>query len=366
MTVAVAGVGAFVLAWSGRWDLARDPMAEFIQASRESGNIMAVLAGQGLLAQVERLAGRLRDAEAEARTAKEIAAGVTTFSPYVWQATATLIATLIARGDLETAGELTDGIPAFAGPREVPVPPWPIELMAYLRIARGDLEGAAGDLLALGEALESFRLFNPALSPWRQEATSALAALGRTAEAAELISVGEERAQRFGAPHVIGTMLRARAALEPRKRQIETLRRSVETLETSGPPNELARSLIELGAALRRDGQRSDARDPLRRGLELASRCGAGGLEEQAREELAAAGARLRAPFRTGTEALTASEHRVAKLAAEGLTNPEIAQRLFVTRRTVETHLTHVYEKLQIEGREGLRGALTKEGELLR
>ena len=79
--------------------------------------------------------------------------------------------------------------------------------------------------------------------------------------------------------------------------------------------------------------------------------CGARALAERARTELRAAGGRSSGPEGSGVGALTASERRVAELAAEGLSNPEIAQALFVTRKTVETHLGHVYRKLGITGR---------------
>ena len=82
--------------------------------------------------------------------------------------------------------------------------------------------------------------------------------------------------------------------------------------------------------------------------LELAHVCGADGLARRAREELAAAGSRPRSVFRTGVDSLTASELRTAKLAAEGLGNVEIAQRLFVTEKTVEKHLSNAYTKLEI------------------
>ena len=125
-------------------------------------------------------------------------------------------------------------------------------------------------------------------------------------------------------------------------------------LEQSPARLELARALVEWGAAIRRDGHPVDARDPLRRGLQLAHHAGAAPLAQRARDELVAAGGRPRRPVFTGIEALTASELRVARLAAEGRTNRETAERLFVTQRTVETHLGHVFQKLSIRGRSEL------------
>lgn len=352
-------VAAKMLAWVGAWSVAREELVAFIEAVQTSGNLTSACMAHSLLSEAERLGGRLLLAEEEARIALEIASrGV--FMIFEWSARMNLLASLVARGSLTEAEQILENLPVSVGPKEIPIfGPWPIEMRGYLRLARGDLEGGVQDLLAFGEALESFGERVP-LFPWRQEAAPALASLGRTAEAMELVNLGEERARAFGAQHLIGTMLRARALVEPRDRGLESLVESIEILEGSGPPHELARSLLELGAALRRAGQRSDSREPLRRSMELAHRSGATGIEERARQELVAAGSRPRTPYRTGAAALTASELRIARLAAEGVSNREIAQRLFVTRRTVETHLTHVYDKLGIQGRSELVSALDR------
>ena len=121
---------------------------------------------------------------------------------------------------------------------------------------------------------------------------------------------------------------------------------------------EHARALIDHGAAQRRANQRRSAREPLREGLELALRCGGLRLARRATEELEATGARPRSVFVSGVDSLTASERRVARLAAEGMTNRQIAETLFVTPKTIETHLRHVYQKLEIANRSGLPAAL--------
>jgi DNA-binding NarL/FixJ family response regulator len=115
---------------------------------------------------------------------------------------------------------------------------------------------------------------------------------------------------------------------------------------------------VDLGAALRRARRPTEAREPLRTGLAAARACGALPLAERAHEELTASGARPRKIVRAGVEALTSSERRVARMAAEGMTNKEIAQALFVTVRTVEAHLHHAYQKLDISSRGQLREAL--------
>ena len=121
---------------------------------------------------------------------------------------------------------------------------------------------------------------------------------------------------------------------------------------------ERARSLTELGAALRRANRRKEARELLADGLELGERCSATVLAERARAELVATGARPRRAVRSGEAALTPSERRVAQLAAAGHTNRDIAQALFVTPKTIEVHLSHAYQKLGIRSRSQLPGAL--------
>jgi DNA-binding CsgD family transcriptional regulator len=96
----------------------------------------------------------------------------------------------------------------------------------------------------------------------------------------------------------------------------------------------------------------------LRRGLDAAHACGATVLVDRAVEELRVAGARPRRPALTGAAALTPAERRVVELARGGLSNRKVAEQLFVTRRTVEMHLSAAYRKLGIAGREQLAAAL--------
>ena len=139
---------------------------------------------------------------------------------------------------------------------------------------------------------------------------------------------------------------------------IETLRESLNVLRASSARLEHARTLVELGAAVRRANQRAEARELLKEGLDFAVRSGSQPLIEQAEAELAATGARPRRLLLSGVESLTASEKRVAKFAAEGLSNKDIAQALFVTTKTVEVHLSNVYRKLGIGSRNELPQAL--------
>jgi DNA-binding CsgD family transcriptional regulator len=111
---------------------------------------------------------------------------------------------------------------------------------------------------------------------------------------------------------------------------------------------------------MRRSGSRAAAREPLRSGMDLAARCGATAHADRAHVELVAAGARPRRDrrFLTGPESLTAGELRVAALAAEGLTDRQIAQRLYVTQAAVQFHLRNAFRKLGIRSRGDLAAAL--------
>ena len=142
---------------------------------------------------------------------------------------------------------------------------------------------------------------------------------------------------------------------------IALIREAVAVLEPSPARLEHAYALADLGAALRRANHRAEARDHLRQALELAQRSGATLLAEQAHEELIATGARPRRIVQTGAAALTPSERRIAAMAAEGLSNREIAQALFVTLRTVEMHLSNAFRKLDISSRTQLAAALAAE-----
>jgi DNA-binding NarL/FixJ family response regulator len=136
------------------------------------------------------------------------------------------------------------------------------------------------------------------------------------------------------------------------------LTEAIGRLEPTPARYELSVTLAAYGAHLRRAGQRSAARAPLRRAVDYAQRTGAARLAAEARQELLATGARPRRAAVTGPDALTSAERRVAGLASEGLSNRQIAQHLFITQATVETHLRHAFAKLGVTSRTELPGHL--------
>jgi DNA-binding CsgD family transcriptional regulator len=227
-----------------------------------------------------------------------------------------------------------------------------------LRIETGSPQRGVDELLQVGETVRLVPYDNPSGVPWRSYAAEGLRLLDRNDEARALADEELALARRWGDPHAIGASLRVLGLVAGGTAGIGLLREAVEVLAGSQARLEHARALVDLGAALRRANQRTEARERLREGVELSRRVGAFGLAGRANEEIAATGARPRKVLQTGLDALTASERRVAQLAADGMSNKEIAQTLFVTIKTVEVHLSHAYRKLEISSRTQLDKAL--------
>jgi DNA-binding CsgD family transcriptional regulator len=230
-----------------------------------------------------------------------------------------------------------------------------LESRGRLRCAQGRLREGVEDLLESGRRWEPFGLRNPNVSAWRSDAAVALLHLGQREDAARLADEELELARTAGTARGIGVACRAGGIVH---RDDRLLDQATEVLAGSPARLEYAKALCELGAAGRRAGRRREVREPLLAALDLARRCTAAPLSERIRSELSAIGTRPRRDYLGGVEALTPGELRIARMAAEGRTNKDIAQALFVTLRTVETHLTHVYRKLDIDSRGALGGAL--------
>lgn len=227
--------------------------------------------------------------------------------------------------------------------------------------------------LAQGAALDAYRLFaeagrsqmqwggeSPPVTQWRTHMALTANTLGRTAEAWDLIGAEIAAAERFGAARPLAAALRTRAAMlnTDAAAAEQSLREAAEVLRGSRADIEQASVGADLGDLLLRQGRVEESRQILRPALDLAWACGADALAERARGSLVHAGARPRRPELTGTRALTAAEARTARMAADGVTNRELAEALFVSEKTVETHLTAAYRKLNIAGRLQLRAAL--------
>jgi len=204
---------------------------------------------------------------------------------------------------------------------------------------------------------------NPACGAgWRSASVPALMGLGRVDEARSLAGEQLALARAFGAEREISVALRAAAHAEAHgasEAQIALLEEAVGIVAESEARLELCRAQLDLGAALRRARRRTDAGRVLGDALALARACGAALVEQRVREELDVAGVRMQRAARRGADALSPSERRVVALAIEGLSNRQIADALFVTRKAVEWHLGNAYRKLDVRSRHELPGVLS-------
>jgi DNA-binding CsgD family transcriptional regulator len=225
-----------------------------------------------------------------------------------------------------------------------------------LRIAQGQLEEGVADLLWCSQRLADRAALWP--STWRAYAAPALAALGDKQRATRLAREQLVVARRVGAPGGLGMSLRTAALAIGGDERLALLREAVAVLEGSSARLELAHALADLGTELSRSGRRTEGRDAQRRAISLAGQCGAVALVESAMAALHAGPGRRARIELTGPSALTAAERRVCRQVAEGQTNREVAQALFVTEKTVERHLSSAYQKLGIRSRFQLASAI--------
>ena len=335
---------------------AEELAVQLIALSRSRGSVLGLVIASCVHAATTARRGDLVDTETDVRAVMEIAMehGMAFAIP---SALYFGVDALIERPGLDDVAELAGTIALPPDFDQTASGALLRNVRGRLALAAADLRTARAELRAAGDIFEALHLLNPSASSWRSALALAVAAED-PAEARRLVGSELEDARRAGLLRPAGIALRARGLLEGGDGGLRDLREAAELLAESGARLEHARALVELGAALRRANQRSAAREPLRTGLDLAQRCGAARLAQRARAELIAAGARPRRGAVTGLEALTASERRVAELAAAGMSNPEIAQALFITLNTVEGHLRRAYQKLSIRSRGQLPAAL--------
>ena len=168
----------------------------------------------------------------------------------------------------------------------------------------------------------------------------------------------EERARAAGTDWALGTLARSSALLADGRAADDLYREALERLERCRIVVHLARAHLVYGEWLRRENRRVNAREHLRTAYEMLSRIGAEAFAERARGELLATGETVRKRTVESRDVLTAQETLVARLAAQGRTNPEIGAQLFISARTAEYHLRKVFTKLGISSRRSLRDAL--------
>ncbi|MGK5544589.1 AAA family ATPase [Streptomyces sp. URMC 127] len=343
-----------VLARSGAVEEALEHGAALLAAATEEGSRTVAALARAVLAECAFRTGRLT-------ACLEAAQGVLEEGPE--PAEREWLGSAMARGWLGSAlyesGDLDQAqrVLLEAGP-ESAVPGVTLPGLLFhrgrLQVALGRVGPGLADLEECGRLLLHRGWTNPALWPWRSEAALAHARLGDEEAARRLVREELALARGFGAPHAVGIALRAAALLGPGEERAAVLAESAQLLREAGAALDEARVLRDLGRELMRTRKARQAREHLRAAAALAEKCEAHVLVQELRQDMIEAGARPRRDTEIGPASLTPAERRTALLAAEGLTNREIAGRLYVTRRTVEMHLSRVYRKLSISDRRAL------------
>jgi DNA-binding CsgD family transcriptional regulator len=339
---------AAVQLWDdGRWDAAS---RRYVRLARETGALSELPLALSARAFPELFAGELTAAAAlisEARAATEATPG--NFAPYgalglaAWSGRKDQAGVLIEA----TIGEVTlrgEGI-------GITVTEWASAVL-YNALGRYDE--------ALTAAEEGSRYPDELGSAtWSLvELIEAAARTGQTERATGALRRLTESTSAAGTDWALGIEMRSRALLSGGEFADRLYREAILRLGRTRVRAELARAHLLYGEWLRRQNRRVDARQQLRCSYEMLTAMGIEGFAERARRELLATGETVRK--RTGETAseLTAQEAEIARLAAEGHTNPEIGEKFFLSPRTVEWHLRKVFTKLAIRSRKELREAL--------
>ncbi|MTD46083.1 AAA family ATPase [Conexibacter sp. W3-3-2] len=348
-----------VLLDADRHDLAEPVLGEALALARAQG---ATLAASSLLGLRAVALWRRGDVPGTHRAAQEALALLHEVSPgMAGPAQAGYVAlAAVELGDLPGAQAALDGAGLVPQLHDLTFLGAPFDARARLQLARGRSREARDTLEELADRDRRLGLGHLS-TPWRRTAVEAALAHDAREEARTIADEQLRRSERWDVPSARGLALATSGLVTAGPRGIEQLRAGIALLEGSPARLDLARAQLDLGRLLRRERRETDARDPLRAALDLADRCGAATLADRAREELLATGARPRGARTSGDAALTAGERRIARLAAAGRTNREIAAELVLSVRTVENHLGRVYGKLGIGSRHELAGALEPE-----
>lgn len=349
--IALSQVAA-ALTWSDAFAESIEVLDATVAHALGEGNAQLEATARYLRAWPRWYRGELAEAEADARAALD-APGWEMYEP---SCRAILGHVLVERADVAGAWkalELSD-----PGPWERTVPyAMLLETRSRLHLAAGDLVRAGADLAEAGALLDSMENAS-AFCPWRSRLAWIVTLQGDDAQARGLIAAELEQAEAIGTPRATAFALNARGVIAARAGEDGTpdIERAIELFASCGARTEHARGLASLGYVLLRSDRRDEARAPLREAHAAAAAIGAREIEEAAARMLRAAGGRP-GPRRT-PGGLTPSELRIARLAALGKTNREIAEELVVTPHTVRFHLTGVYRKLGVDSRAAIGPAL--------
>jgi DNA-binding CsgD family transcriptional regulator len=337
-----AGIGAYVLMDVDAIDLLT---AAWIKFSRERGALSSLQAALAFRSGAELYAGRLNEGEALIKQALDLshAMGNPGFLGGIWWE-----GTLLAwRGNEADARAWVTAQVALGADR---IGARGLSLAKFsliqLELGLGRYQAALDIAIAAGRADPTFN--GARMLPYLIEAAVRVGDRG-TAEAAVIRLA--QIAGASGAPLAVGFLARSRALLANDASAESLYKEAIAHLTTPGTRTELARSYLLYGEWLRREGRRRDARDQLRTAYEMFTSMGMAAFAERARVELLATGERARRRTVETQSQLSPQESQIARLAAQGVRNQEIASQLFISDRTVEYHLAKVFRKVGVTSR---------------
>jgi DNA-binding CsgD family transcriptional regulator/predicted negative regulator of RcsB-dependent stress response len=353
-------VATAVLSWADAYEENLVALDAAVGDARHRGSVLGFAAASYCRGLVHYRQGRLRRACAEFQAALDLRERG--WSEFAEPAVAGAAMARVRLGQNEAALALEPALRA-AALRGQFLSAQSITAAGVVRAAHGDHEQALDDYRHAARLMGAHP-DNAAIVEWRELSAWSLAALGRTDEALELAGTAVVHARRWGAPRALGFALRTQARLVPRDQGIELLREAVEHLDLGGIMDYRARAWTDLGALLLAGSraEREEGVSLLHRALEYGRSGEVDPVRRRATRLLVRAGEPVTDLSGSPSSSLTPGERRVVELAAAGDTNRQIAQKLFVTVKAVEWHLSNAYRKLGISSRAGLAAALYGDG----
>jgi DNA-binding CsgD family transcriptional regulator len=308
---------------TGNWAAAYASATEAVRVAHETHQVASLAFSLGCLARLDAAQGREEDCRSHSAQAHAIAAS--------------------------GVGAVT----ALAG-----------SSMGMLELGIGRLEQALDELEQVARKTAEHGLREPGVIPWTPDLIEAYVRLGRKDEAERTLADFEHIAHKTNRLWALAAAARCRGLLATDDAFDAEFQRAFELHDKTPTPFERARTELCYGERLRRAGRRSDAREPLRSAVEAFERLGAAPWSDRARVELAATGATARPRDPYAPDRLTPQELQVAVLVARGATNKEAGAALFLSPKTIETHLGRVYRKLEIRSRTELAHLLGTQADL--
>jgi DNA-binding CsgD family transcriptional regulator/predicted negative regulator of RcsB-dependent stress response len=350
-------VASAVLSWADAYEENLTALGAAVEDAHRRGSVLGFATASYCRGLVHYRQGRLREAAVEFQSALERREeGWTDFAE---PAVAGAALTRLGLGRHEEARALEPALRA-AAERGQFVSAQPLAVAGLIRAVHGDHEQALDDYRKAARLMGAHP-DNASIVEWRELSAWSLTALRRRDEATEIAEEAVVHARQWGAPRALGFALRTLAHVTPRDRSVELLREALAHFEHAACTDYRARAQVDLGRLLLGGGaeQREEGVAMLRSALEHGRTQGIDPVALRAARLLVRAGESVTAgPAGTPVSSLTAGERRVVALAAGGETNRQIAQRLFVTVKAVEWHLSNAYRKLGISSRAELGRAL--------